>query len=145
MVYKNGDKYNNACDKAERTSVIYLVCDKTSAFKMIEENNERDKPYCDYIFELKTPIACDSATPTTLAPVTTTTTVSTTTSPGTPTTTTTTTTKSSSSPDTTKSSDASTSSAVPTSSSSSSSPTSTPSSDQKRKSRLGPIPIILIV
>lgn len=64
MVYKNGDRYNNACGKAERSTVIYFVCDNqsnTGRFRMIEENNERDSPFCSYIFEVATAKVCDSA------------------------------------------------------------------------------------
>lgn len=71
IFYKHGDKYKHACNKAERNSVLYILCNPNNSsdiFEMIEENNNREGDSCSYIFQLRTPLMCtanNSSTPTT--------------------------------------------------------------------------------
>lgn len=61
IFYKHGDKYKHACNKAERNSVLYILCNPNNSsdvFEMIEENNNREGDSCSYIFQLKTPLMC---------------------------------------------------------------------------------------
>lgn len=75
--YKHGDNYPNACNKAERNSVLYILCNPNNSsdlFEMIEENNDRVGDTCSYIFQLRTPIMCSSHasnSSTTISPMTT--------------------------------------------------------------------------
>jgi hypothetical protein len=59
ITYKNGDPYQNSCSKTARNAIVYIFCDKTEEFKMIEENNDREgSDTCGYIFKLSTPKMC---------------------------------------------------------------------------------------
>lgn len=141
MVYKNGDKYPNSCNRTSRSAVIYFICAPTESFKMLEENNDRDED-CGYIFELQTPALCSSTSPC-VQPSTTSS--STTTSTLTPPTTTSTSSGAPPAPTTTQTSSSPTT--TTTSAASSDNSTTTRSSDNPiaNKSRWGVFSIVFIV
>lgn len=63
--YMHGDTYPNSCNKAERASVVYILCNPNNSsdlFEMIEENNDREGATCGYEFQLRTPLMCKNTT-----------------------------------------------------------------------------------
>lgn len=65
LQYRNGDRYPNECNRAERHSVVYIICNPNNSsdiFEMIEENHSRKGDSCNYIFQLRTPLMCSNMT-----------------------------------------------------------------------------------
>lgn len=58
LIYENGEKYHNLCDKIQRKAIIMISCDRTkdgSLEVVVEDNNRTD---CFYLFELDTKAVC---------------------------------------------------------------------------------------
>lgn len=65
--YKNGDKYPNECNHANRNAVVYVLCNpynSSDVFQMVEENHHREgfSNSCAYVFQLLTPLMCSNTT-----------------------------------------------------------------------------------
>jgi hypothetical protein len=43
VVYKDGDKYANACNKGERSSVIYFMCDPNAVYNIFKKWHKKHK------------------------------------------------------------------------------------------------------